>query len=63
MLVKLLNVLKLIIKKRKCLEPPISNIKAFNNCIKELKKTFIKAGKRYKKELNSSLYTLVGTIF
>jgi hypothetical protein len=62
MLVKPLNILKLKTRKSRRLEPPISNIKASNNSIRELKKTPTKAGKRYRKELlNSSLALAIAT--
>ncbi len=49
-----LNALKLATKKSRPLEPPIFNVKAFNNSIREAKKTFTKASKRHRKELDSS---------
>ena len=49
-----LNALKSATRKSRPLEPPISDIEAFNNSIKESKKTPTKASKRHKKELNSS---------
>jgi hypothetical protein len=56
------NIPKLITRKSRRLEPPISNIKASNNSIRELKKTSTKAGKRYRKELlNSSLALAIAT--
>ena len=56
-----LNILKSTTRKSRPLEPPISNIKAFYNSIKEFKKTFTKASKRCKKELNSSLVLAIVT--
>jgi hypothetical protein len=56
-----LNVLKSAARKSRPLEPPISNIKASNNSIKEVKKTPIKASKRYRKELNSLLALAITT--
>ena len=47
------NALKLAIRKSRPPEPPIFNIGAFNNSIRELIKTFIKASKCYRKKLNS----------
>ena len=35
------------------MEPPISDIEAFNNSIRESKKTLTKASKRHRKELDS----------
>ena len=58
---RLLNALKFIIRKSRPLKPPISNIKALNNSIRELKKTFIKASKCYKKELNFLLVLAITT--
>jgi hypothetical protein len=50
---RLLNILKSAARKSRPLEPPIFNSKASNNSIRELKKTPTKAGKCYRKELNS----------
>ena len=49
-----LNVLKLVTRKIRPLEPLISNSEAFNNSIGEFKKTPTKAGKCCRKEFNSS---------
>jgi hypothetical protein len=49
-----LNILKSAARKSRPLKPPISNIKASNNSIRELIKTPTKASKRYRKELDSS---------
>ena len=43
------------------MEPPISNIKASDDSIRELAKTPTKASKRYKKELDSSLAPAIAT--
>src|SRR6266567_4064506 len=56
-----LNVLKSAVRKSRPLKPPISDIKAFNNSIKEIKKTPIKANKYYRKELDSSPVLAVAT--
>ena len=55
------NTLKSAARKSRPLEPPISNSKTSNNSIRELKKTPTKAGKRYRKELNSSLAPAITT--
>ena len=60
---KPLNALKLIIGKSRRPKPPISNIKASNDSIRELKKTPIKASKRYRKELLNSLLVLAVVTF
>ena len=60
---KPLNALKLITGKSRRPEPPISNIKASDDSIKELKKTPIKAGKYYRKELLNSLLVLAVATF
>ena len=57
------NVLKLITGKSRRPEPPISNIKASDDSIRELKKTFTKAGKCYRKELLNSLPVLAVATF
>ena len=56
-----LNALKLVIKKSRPPEPPIFNIKASNNSIRESKKTPTKASKRHRKELNSSPVLAIAT--
>jgi len=48
-----LNALKSAARKSRPLEPPISDIKASNNSIREVKKTPTKASKRCRKELDS----------
>ena len=59
---RLVNTLKSIIGKSRRPKPCIFNIEAFNNNIKDFKKTFIKASKHYKKEfLNSLLILAVAT--
>jgi hypothetical protein len=57
-----LNILKLAARKSRPLEPPISNIKAFKNNIREVKKTSTKASKRYRKELNSLPVLAIATL-
>jgi hypothetical protein len=47
------NALKSAARKSRPLEPPISDIEASNNSIRELKKTPTKASKRRRKELDS----------
>ena len=56
-----LNVLKSAARKSRPLEPPISNIKASNNNIREPKNTPTKASKRYRKELDSSPALAIAT--
>ena len=48
------NALKSTTRKSRPLKPPIFDNKASDNSIRKLKKTPIKAGKRCRKELNSS---------
>jgi len=55
------NASKSASRKSRPLEPPISNIKASNDSIREVKKTPTKANKRYRKELNSSPILAVTT--
>ena len=52
---RLSNALKLAARKSRPLKPPISNVKASDDSIREIEKTFTKTSKRYRKELNSSL--------
>jgi len=47
------NASKSAARKSRPLKPPISNIKASNNSIREVKKTPTKASKHYRKELDS----------
>ena len=56
-----LNVLKSAARKSRPLEPPISDIKASNNNIREPKNTPTKASKRYRKELDSSPAPAIAT--
>ncbi len=56
-----LNASKSAARKSRPLKPPISNIEAFDNSIKEFKKTPIKASKCYKKELDSSPAPAIAT--
>jgi hypothetical protein len=62
-LVKPLNAPKLITGKSRRLEPPISDIKASNDSIRELEKTPTKAGKRCRKELLDSSPALAVATF
>jgi hypothetical protein len=55
------NASKSAARKSRPLEPPISDIKASNNSIREVKKTPTKASKRRRKELNSSLAPAIAT--
>lgn len=57
-----LNVLKSAARKSRPLEPPISDIKASDNSIREPKKTPTKASKRYRKEFDSSLVLAIATL-
>jgi hypothetical protein len=56
-----LNALKSAARKSRPLEPPIFDSKASNDSIRELKKTPTKAGKRCRKELDSSLAPAIAT--
>ena len=55
------NALKLAARKIRPLKPPISDSEASDNSIGELKKTPTKAGKRCRKELDSSLAPAIAT--
>jgi len=55
------NALKSAARKSRPLEPPISNIEASDDSIREVKKTPTKASKRRKKELDSSLAPAIAT--
>ena len=56
-----LNALKSAVRKSRPLKPPISNIKASDDSIREVKKTPTKASKHYRKELNSSPVLVIAT--
>jgi hypothetical protein len=62
-LVKPLNAPKSITRKSRRPEPPISNIKALNSSIRELKRTPTKASKCLRKELFNSLLAPAITTF
>ena len=55
------NVLKSAARKSRPLEPPISNIEASDDSIREVKKTSTKASKRCRKKLDSSLVLVIAT--